>query len=86
MCAPEPQRVQQGDEVVGEDLQRVRDRRVHGDPRIALIVGDRPYPRAESRAKRRELGAVAFAAMDEHERHTLTAVDEPDDELTRSYG
>lgn len=46
----EPQRVQQRDEVIGEVTQRVRKRRVHGDPRIALIVGDRPDARAEVRA------------------------------------
>jgi hypothetical protein len=82
----EPQRIQQGDEVIGEVAQRVRNRWVHGDPRIALVIGDRPYPRAEVRAERGELGAVALAAVNEHERHPAAAIDVADFELTRPYG
>ncbi len=86
VCGGQFERVQQGGEIVGEVAQRVGNRRVHGEPRVALVVGDRPDARAEMRPEGRELGAVALAAVDEHERHTGPAVDDSDLEITRSYG
>ncbi|GHA90885.1 hypothetical protein GCM10010330_51270 [Streptomyces tendae] len=86
MRTREPQRVEQVDEVVGEDGGRVGDRRVHGDPGVALVVRDGPDPRAESRPERGELGAVALTTVDEYERHTVAAVEDPDVEFARSYG